>query len=406
MMVVTVAGLVLAASGAVAAQSPPVTPLADEPRILEKAMARIEARAGNPDDDPPEGFFVEFGQMITGSGWISAGPGYRQYLFDRRAVLETSAAISWRAYKAAQATLEFPRLANNRLTAGGKVLWHDYTQVRYFGAGPHTSKEGISDYRVKAADTVAYVTWRPQNSVSLSFSGGVLSPPRLSASGGSFDRGDPDTLTLHAAEPGATPLPQPRFVHTDLSVVFDTRDQRSYPTRGVVTRAAWSTFRDQPGRGFSFDRLDTEAAYFQPLLGRGVLAARVWGVFSHTGEGNAVPFYLLAALGGNNTLRGFADYRFHDRHMLAANVETRWALFRHVDAALFFDAGNVAPRVGDLNLDRTSIGAGLRLHTSTSTLARFDVGHSAEGWRVMFKLSDPLRLSRVTKRTAPLPFVP
>ena len=37
------------------------------------------------------------------------------------------------------------------------------------------------------------------------------------------------------------------------------------------------------------------------------------------------------------------------------------ALFNHLDAAVFADAGNVAPHVADVNLDKRSYGAGLRL---------------------------------------------
>ena len=78
----------------------------------------------------------------------------------------------------------------------------------------------------------------------------------------------------------------------------------------------------------------------------------------------------------------------------------------HVDAAVFVDAGNVAPRAAALNLDRRSYGAGLRLHSRRETLARFDVAHGAEGWRFLFRLEEPLRLARLARRTAVVPFVP
>jgi hypothetical protein len=40
------------------------------------------------------------------------------------------------------------------------------------------------------------------------------------------------------------------------------------------------------------------------------------------------------------------------------------------------------------------------------TLGRIDVAHSTEGWHFVFRTSDPLRLSRLTRRVAGLPFVP
>jgi hypothetical protein len=64
---------------------------------------------------------------------------------------------------------------------------------------------------------------------------------------------------------------------------------------------------------------------------------------------------------------------------------------------------------GDLDLRhlRTSYGAGVRLHNSTSTVGRLDVGHSTEGWRVILKISDSFRRTTMTGgRTEVIPFVP
>jgi hypothetical protein len=46
------------------------------------------------------------------------------------------------------------------------------------------------------------------------------------------------------------------------------------------------------------------------------------------------------------------------------------------------------------------------MHTPQSTFARFDVAHGDEGWRFMFRLTDPLHLTRLSRRTAAIPFVP
>ncbi len=35
-----------------------------------------------------------------------------------------------------------------------------------------------------------------------------------------------------------------------------------------------------------------------------------------------------------------------------------------------------------------------------------DVAHGDEGWRFMFRLKDPLALSRLTKKNTLVPFVP
>jgi outer membrane protein assembly factor BamA len=122
-----------------------------------------------------------------------------------------------------------------------------------------------------------------------------------------------------------------------------------------------------------------------------------------------VPFYLLPSLGGKNTLRGYYDYRFHDRDMEVFNVESRWGLFTHLDTAVFFDTGKVAPQASDLRFTglKTSYGIGFRVHNRQNTVGRVDLGHSSEGWRVVVKFSDPFKRSTLSGgRTEVIPFVP
>jgi surface antigen Omp85-like protein len=394
-----------AASNAAASSARPS--LFAEPAILSKGIARIERFDFGDSAEGKDGFYPELGYMITGSGWISAGGGYRQHLFDKRAVVDTSAAISWRAYKVAQARFELPSLANDRLTVGTKLLWQDFTQVRYFGGGPDSVESGVSDYRIKATDLVGYAGWRLRPNLEVSGAVGRLGSPAVSTSGGPFERDEPDTITVYASDPAAALVEQPVFLHADGAVTFDSRDHKNYPTAGSVLRAGMSRYRDRTYDTYSFNRFEFEAAHFIPVVqDRGVVALHWWAVLSDTGDDQSVPFYLLPSLGGHNTLRGYADYRFHDRHFMVINAESRWALFPHLDGAVFFDAGNVAARVADLDFGRTSAGFGFRLHTDRTTLARLDIGHGDEGWRVILKLTDPLHLGRLSRRTAAVPFVP
>jgi outer membrane protein assembly factor BamA len=130
-------------------------------------------------------------------------------------------------------------------------------------------------------------------------------------------------------------------------------------------------------------------------------------VFTDVGPDHDVPFYLLPTLGGHNTLRAYHNFEFHDRNLLNVNAESRWSIFTHVDAALFFDAGNVTPFYSDLNLDLTSFGVGIRLHTERTTIARMDIAHGpGVGWNVVFRTNDPLRLTRGKWRVAHIPFTP
>ena len=61
-----------------------------------------------------------------------------------------------------------------------------------------------------------------------------------------------------------------------------------------------------------------------------------------------MPFYLMPTLGGNDTLRGFREYRFRGPHAILRRREYRWEIWSGLDGALFYDAGKVANRRADL----------------------------------------------------------
>lgn len=379
-----------------------------EPGFIARAIRFGDRLAGTGDVGQPKSrFYVEFGDLITGAGWISGGPGYRTALFNDRLMVDTSAAVSWRLYKMAQARVELPTLAGDRLTAGVQVRWQDLTQVAYFGEGPGSLEANRSEYRMENANVVGYTGVRPVPWLTVTAKAGWITRPSIQAPGGTFLRGNPDTATVFPGDPVFQLDRQPNFLHGEIAIVADTRDHRAYPSAGGLYRASWASYADRDIDRFSFQRYEAEAAHFVPLAShRIVIAAHGWLAGTRADEGQLVPFYFQPSLGGANTLRSFASYRFHDRNLLLVNAEARVRLFTHLDAAAFVDAGNVAPVVGDLNLDRRSYGLGLRLHTEAATVARLDVANGSEGWRILFRINDPFHFSRIRRRTAPLPFAP
>jgi hypothetical protein len=382
--------------------------LVSEPSFITKAIERFDSEL-NQGGEPKDGFFPEFGNMITGSGWISAGPGYRHHLFNGQAVVNMSAAVSWNFYKMAQGRFELPHLANDHLTLGSQVIYQDLLQVNFFGLGNDSLESNRSGYRLDETDVLGYATVRTTPWLSLSGRFGWIHQAELSTMTG-WSVTYPNTLSVFtdATAPGLAQ--QPAFLHGDVTLAADTRNYPGHPTSGGLYRVTAATYSDRDYGKYSFQRYEAEGAQFVPLVKDAwVLGFHAWEVFTDTSGGNTVPFYLLPSLGGKNTLRGYYDYRFHDRDMQVFNAESRWGLFTHLDLAVFADAGKVAPVASDLDLKhlKTSYGAGIRLHTRTSTVGRLDFGHSTEGWRVVFKINDPFRRSTLSGgRTEVIPFVP
>jgi outer membrane protein assembly factor BamA len=179
----------------------------------------------------------------------------------------------------------------------------------------------------------------------------------------------------------------------------------AYPTSGGFYRLGLTNFHDLDGSAQSFRRVDADATQYVPLFHRnGIVGLRGRLALSQTGAGHEVPFYLLPTLGGDHTLRGYSNYRFRDRDAALVSAEYRWPLFSVMDAALFADAGSVAPDVRALSRQRVEhdYGFGLRLHAERKSVASIDVSKGREGTRVSLSLG----LSFGGSSTNEVPYVP
>lgn len=379
--------------GVAAQDAPPVPDISEpqgfiaEPEVITRAAIFADRHFGKGDLN--NGFYVDFGKMIPGAGWLSGGPGYRQWFGRDTLLLDGSAGYSVNGYKSLQARMVLPKVAKSRLALGTQVRWVDFSEIDYFGVGPDTTEAMRTQFGIQALHAVAHATFRPTRWFDIDAEIGVLEPK--------FKDG-PLGRELTSADP--------TFIPTQLSATVDTRNFREHPTSGILLRASGAHYEDRNTGAFTHRRIETEAAGFLPMFGERVVLALHGMVVTTPREYGAVPLYLLPSLGGANSLRSFADYRFHDRNMAVANAELRLAMMTHVDLALFADAGNVAARIHDLNLDKRSYGAGVRFHTRRTTFARIDLANGAEGWRFLFRLTDPLAFSRLERRASVVPSVP
>jgi hypothetical protein len=107
--------------------------------------------------------------------------------------------------------------------------------------------------------------------------------------------------------------------------------------------------------------------------------------------GLELPFHLLPAVGGPQSLPALRAERYRDREALVTKLEYRDRVWSGrgdvpwVDAVLFTSYGMVAGRLGDQLATRRlhgSTGVAFALITRTATVARLAVAHGAEGLRV------------------------
>lgn len=339
-----------------------------QPGMLETVLKRIE-RSGVP-LITRDGVYLKLGSLTTGSGFAYGG-GYRsRRLFDGAGHIDVWAGASFTRYWAGEARLRFPSLAGETLDLQAYGRRHDYPQEDYFGLGPLSLRRNHTSYAIQQTTIGFRAAVRPAPIVSV---GGGFE--HIDA--GIADGTDPtvpavDDVFDESSAPGLTR--QPDYLRGIVYVEVDWRRPLNARNGGWY-RAEVSRYDDRRGFGYSFDRLDVDVRQYVSFLSeRRVLAGRIAMSTSSVAADQQVPFYLMPTLGGNDSLRGFRDYRFRGPHALLMQGEYRFEIWSGLDAALFYDAGKVTMRRSELDLEHleSDYGFGFRFNTDRGVVFRVD----------------------------------
>jgi AAA family ATP:ADP antiporter len=306
---------------------------------------------------------IYIGSVFEGGG-MAFGPRYRASFADSGS-FDAHAAWSVKSNKGAQASLKSPSFAGGRVTVRAQAKLLDVPEVGFYGIGNDTLAADRAGYAY-SAQTVG-LSMRVQASRALAFGAGMDAMW--------LDAGSPAQMTAYAAA-------SPTYARSHVFGEVDTRTSPGYTRRGGLYRVDWSNYQQTNRGSYSFDRVDAEAQQFIPLLRENwVIALRALASHSGADAGDEVPHFLMPSLGGSRTLRGYPAWRFRDRNRVLITGEYRWTAGPFVDMALFLDAGKVTARAADLASGRftRTYGAGVTLHTLTSTLTRFEVARTPDG---------------------------
>jgi hypothetical protein len=302
-----------------------------------------------------EGFYPKIGSLTTGSGF-AAGLGFRDRdLLAPNGVAELWAAGTFRKYWAIQARVAFPEVARGRLMFEALGDLRDYPEESFYGIGPDSLRENPVIFPLRQKEVVGRVGVRPWPKLLVGGRGGWYHPRT--------ENSEVDYLTGGG------------FVEVDYREPLNAR-------RGGWYRLGVTRFDDRETGRFSFTRADLDVRQFIGFLAdRRVIAVR--GLVSTTeavDDGLGIPVYLMPTLGGNDTLRGFRDYRFRGPHAILAQAEYRWEIWSGLDAALFYDAGKVALRRSDLNFKNLEddYGFGFRFNTAQGIVMRIDAAFGSK----------------------------
>ena len=288
-------------------------------------------------------------------------------------------------YKRAEAEFIAPRLFDRRGTLSVLGGWREATQVGFYGLGTNTSKDNRTNYDFQQPYGSATLTFLPTRRLLMLRGGVELSRWSQRPGEGSFPSVDtvfsPDTLPGLGAKT--------TYVHSQGTVGYDWRTSPGYSRRGGFYGATLHDYTDRDNE-FGFRQVNYEAIQHFPILRESwVISLHGLAQTTFTKSDQEIPFFMLPSMGGGSTLRGFSSWRFRDANSLLLQAEWRIMANNFFDTAVFYDAGKVAARKADLDLNglKTDYGFGVRFHGPLATPLRVEVARSREGLRIVFASS-------------------
>jgi len=322
-----------------------------------------------------------FDSAYAGGGF-TLGAGYRRFVSSYNTV-DLRGSITFSGYKRIEAEFLAPRLFDRRGVLSVIGGWREATQVGFYGIGTgSTSKDNRANYSF----TQPYVSgrlevWPTRKWFVL---GGGLEYSKWDQ--GSGDGSDPSVEEIYTPQTLPGLGASPTYLHVQGSAAADWRTGPGYTRRGGVYGITVHDFVDHDS-DFSFRKVDYDAVQHIPVL-RDAWVLSLHGRLETTfvSDNEQVPFFMLPALGGGSTLRGFASWRFRDRNSLLLQAEWRVLANRFLDMALFYDTGKVTARPKDISWDglKSDYGLGFRLHGPAATPLRIELARSNEGLAIVF----------------------
>lgn len=258
----------------------------------------------------------------------------------------------------------------------------DLPRLPFYGLGNETSTSGRKLYGLRDSALAAGIDVPVPFGLALAGElAGLLFAPDISTSFGSVynERTAPGLHTRTA------------YVRPRASLAW------SYPDRGVLyglsssAAASYGFYQALEGRDFSFGRAEARwnvGLGLDPDFGAFRLASRI--VLNNAPAHNRVPFYLQPTLGGadindENALRGYSNYRFRDRSLVAYEISYERKIVDPFGIRIFGQLGKVGRNISDLGFDRlkSSVGASITFRLGGATVAEISFGWSpAEGLHV------------------------
>lgn len=161
------------------------------------------------------------------------------------------------------------------------------------------------------------------------------------------------------------------------SAVYDTRDVLTYPHRGFYINLS-QCFRPRfMGNDYAFSTTELQVDAYQRVW-KGAILAEDFRTMLNFGNPS---WGMMALLGNSNSMRGYYEGRYRDKHKMEAQVELRQHVWKRNSLTTWVGAGTVFHRFSEMRSRHIlpNFGIGYRWEFKKNVNVRLDYGFGKAG---------------------------
>lgn len=161
------------------------------------------------------------------------------------------------------------------------------------------------------------------------------------------------------------------------SAVYDTRDVLTYPHRGFYINLS-QCFRPRfMGNDYAFSTTELQVDAYQRVW-KGAILAEDFRTMLNFGNPS---WGMMALLGNSNSMRGYYEGRYRDKHKMEAQVELRQHVWKRNSLTTWVGAGTVFHKFSEMRSRHilANFGIGYRWEFKKNVNVRLDYGFGKAG---------------------------
>lgn len=161
------------------------------------------------------------------------------------------------------------------------------------------------------------------------------------------------------------------------SAVYDTRDVLTYPHRGFYINLS-QCFRPRfMGNDYAFSTTELQVDAYQRVW-KGAILAEDFRTMLNFGNPS---WGMMALLGNSNSMRGYYEGRYRDKHKMEAQVELRQHIWKRNSLTTWVGAGTIFHKFSEMRSRHIlpNFGIGYRWEFKKNVNVRLDYGFGKAG---------------------------